>query len=235
MKKSIIILGLIISVFTGYAQKSENSNYSIGLFGTGGVHFFSNISSVNSALKGNGLPQLLNHVPAYHSGIAINLNRFLLQFSTRTYDLPVKEKEKYELNAIGEGYEVKFGYDLLASCKVDIYPYIGLGAHEFNWAIDNKTPVSLNDALKTMPFQSYQLSVENEQIASVGIIVDVCLFNFSKERFKFLVGGDVHYLYSNNGRWYINNQFVNVGNADLSGFSMTLNFTLKAQLDKFLH
>ncbi len=229
MKKQLLIVSILCFSFLTEAQEPGNLR-SVGLFGTGGVHYFSNISPINDALKAEGLPVLLNHVPAYHAGINYSVNRFLFQFSEREYELPVKTKGQFELSATGEGYEIKFGYDLLANPKVDLTPYVGLGAHEILWRIDRGDPVELKTALNTLPQYSYQLSVKDEQIASIGMILNFHMFSFSRDQFDFFLGGNVHYLFSDSGRWYLNNQLINIDNVDLGGLSFMVNIEVQVNL-----
>lgn len=233
MKRTIILSIICFWAFIVTAQNNTEKKYSISLFGTGGVHFISDVTTINTVFKKNGIPSLNNYLPAYHVGIRFDINRFLIQFNERTYDLTTKSKSNYEISAIGEGYEAKFGYDLVKSRKVDLYPYVGLGAHEVTWQIDPASPAKLEDAINNLPTDSYQLKVANEQIGTAGILIDVCVYTCPRERFMLMLGGDFHYLYGTNGRWYLNNQLVDVGEDNLSGFSAMLTLSLKAQLDKF--
>ena len=148
------------------------------------------------------------------------------------YRLPLYEEGGYELRTSGEGYELRFGYNLLKNNNVSLCPYIGLGTHEFSWRIDDRNPQSLRDALNSFSRQTNQLTVENEQLASVGVLLNIRLFNFSKDRFDFMAGADVHYLYSASGRWRLNDQIVGAGDVDLGGLSTLITFTLRLKLDQ---
>jgi hypothetical protein len=232
MKKLIIVIGIIALAIHGKAQENEKANACfIGIYGTEGVHYFSDITSLNNAFRSNGFPEFSNHISVSHSGFLVGVSRFLVQFDERLYELREKGKGDFRQNVSGEGYEGKLGYDLLQNSNIDLYPYVGIGFQELSWIIDPKTPISLQQALNSMPLQSNKLSVKNVNMASVGILLNFRLISFSKDRIDFLIGGDFQYLYSSNGQWRLNEQLVDVGKVDLGGLSWMVNFTLKARLN----
>lgn len=235
MKKLIHLIIIIILANVVNAQENMKLKSSfIGINVSQGIHYFSDISPLNNALKANGLPLLPTNISVSHSGITLGVNRFIFLYDEHSYELNNKNKGDYELSGSGEGYQLKFGYDLAKSNNIDLCPYLGIGFQKLNWIIDKQNPISLNDALKTISLQSYQLSANDENIATVGILINLRLFSFSKKRIDFLIGGDINYLYSSNEKWRLNDQVVDVNNVDISGLSWMLTSSLRVNINKLL-
>jgi hypothetical protein len=231
MKKLAFLMFLLAFLNANSQEPSIHSKNYFGIHSTQGILYFSDLSAINNVLVANNLPSLKTYIPVSNTGISFSLNRFLIQGNQRSYQLNEKDAGSYSLSSSGDGYDLKFGYDLVKGNKINLYPIIGIGDHNFTWIIDKKAPSSLDEALKTNMLQSNYLSIDNNNIGFVGILFDLHVFSFYPERIELLIGGDLEYLYSSgNGNWRLNKQITEVGEVNLSGFSWMINFTIRADI-----
>lgn len=229
-----LLIATICFMFCANAIHAQEKVLNVSLYVSSGVHYFTDLTSINNGLVNSGLPAIQTNTQTSNAGITIDYKRFLIQYDEQQNDLLNSDKGNYKISSSGEGSSLRFGYDLIRSTKFDLYPYVGLGFQNLSWTIDSKTPNTLAQAINTLSYNSYKLSPGVINTGAAGLTFNFQALTFSQEKFSFLIGTDLQYLYCSSGPWRLNEQIVDIQKADLGGFSWMVNIALRADIKKFL-
>ncbi|MBY0434138.1 MAG: hypothetical protein K2U26_08525 [Cyclobacteriaceae bacterium] len=209
---------LLVSFLTTRSQEKTKIDVRIGFVGVGGTRTTTNLNAVNSQFNDAGYPSLPSSLSLSQAGVGIWLNRWYVLALQKQFKLHSSSNASYATIGSGDGFDLLFGYNLISSSKIRLYPYIGTGYQNFSLYTDPVNPSSFSSLLSNANQSYFNTTVTNERTGTAGLGFDCIIAHVFNKRGQFSITFMGGYLYGGtSATWRVNNQLAQRPNASFSG------------------
>ena len=227
LKRSCVFLFLLLFFCKAIAQeKPKKHAITIALVGMQGWRGLTNINNLNTTFGDVGYPRLSSTMSLTEAGVGLWVNRFFALALNNTCRINKNSDMGFTTSLSGDGFDFLFGYNLLRSEKIKLYPYLGVGYQNLVIDIDPAFPATYANVLLRPTQVSVRTSVSNQPTGSIGIGFDYTIASLFDKRSKLALSIMGGYIYGGSGSWRVNDQLAISPNSSFSGLNARLGLQL---------
>jgi len=175
MNKNLFMLITLSMLVTGNIMAQESSKETFGGAGFFGFRINNyDLSSINSSLKANNIPEVNEAFFGYGGGGHAYIGRLVIGGQGYGFQTPEKNNGTYRSNFSGGVGFFDVGYVLLNSKKILLYPLVGFGGGSYTINIYDPASTDFNSLLAN-PRRGTQLRTE-QFILDLGLQANLFIF-----------------------------------------------------------